>query len=191
MQACSEVQSATPATGKIVLVERGGCDFDSKVDAIALAGAAGVIVGNTANEFMVVHRTTPSSSSIPVASVPQSSFKLLLSLLASGREVMAQYKGKYNMAEFPSYESMDFSSSQGPTLDGRVKPDLVATGTVQAAQSDTGCGVSVKSGISLLRTPSCILALCSSVFFSVLVCTTTARFGCSCATSSIGYKGKG
>lgn len=147
MQACSEVQSTTPVTGKLILVERGGCDFDIKIDSAALAGAAGVIVGNTADEFMTVHRTTPSTSSIPVASVPQATFKQLLSLLASGRDVIAQYNSKYNIVEYSSLESMDFSSSQGPTLDGRVKPDLVAVGTIEAAQSHTECGVAVKSGV--------------------------------------------
>ena len=148
IQACSEVQSTTSTIGKLVLVERGGCDFAQKLDAIALTGAAGVIIGNTAEEFMVLQRSTPSDSSIPVASVPQSTFKLLLALHASGRDVMAAYKGSYNIAEYPSSESMDFSSSQGPTLDGRVKPDLVAPGTLHAAQSHSECGVSLKSGAS-------------------------------------------
>jgi minor extracellular serine protease Vpr len=148
MQACSQVQSTTPTSGKVVILERGECDFDTKLDAIALAGAAGVIVGNTADEYMVVRRKSPSSSLMPVASVPQSTFKMLLSLLSSGHQVLVQHKSQYDVTRLPSFESMDPSSSKGPTLDGRVKPDLVAAGTLQAAQSATQCGVTWKSGAS-------------------------------------------
>lgn len=157
------MQSTTPAAGKLVLVERGGCDFGQKLDAIALTGASGVIIGNTAEEFMVVQRATPSDSAIPVASVPQSTFRLLLALLASGREVMAAYKGKHNIAEYPSSESMDHSSSQGPTLDGRVKPDLVAPGSLLAAQSQSECGVSLKSGTcsAVHQPPTTPILVCS------------------------------
>lgn len=133
-----------------MLVERGGCDFDTKIDAFARIGAAGVIVGSTADEFVVVHRSKPSASLMPVASIPQSTLQLLLSFLSSGREVMVESKGEYAISEYPSFESMDVSSSRGPTLDGRVKPDLVAVGTVNAAQSGSTCGVSKKSGAAPL-----------------------------------------
>lgn len=48
LDACTALTNAAAVAGKIVLVDRGGCDFNAKAKTAETAGAAGVIIANVA-----------------------------------------------------------------------------------------------------------------------------------------------
>ena len=218
MQACGELANAAAVRGAALLVVRGNCDFGAKAAAGAAAGAAAVLVGNSENEYLTMSRDGGGDEAMPVAMLSQTDFEHLRHLVDSLLEVAAAYGGEVDLNSFPSYESMDDSSSIGlaqvccqrmqparytvwvcnradmqqrrklyplataasinvlvllarfglfttahtaanaahrmcPTyctvVQGRVKPDLVAPGTMSSAAAGSGCGYIVKSGTSM------------------------------------------
>ncbi len=88
--ACTALIAGGPYIGRIVLVDRGGCTFDTKVDFAEAAGAIGVIIANHL-------ATTP----FPPGSVTASIFSGMISLadgnaikalLSSGTVTMRMYR---------------------------------------------------------------------------------------------------
>eukprot|EP00892_Ulva_mutabilis_P005337 jgi/Ulvmu1/3175/UM015_0216.1 len=148
-EACTELTDSGAMKGALVLVQRGSCGFDEKTASAARSGARVVLVGNDKDEYVVMQSVSAAPVSLPAGLIPRSSFRYLQSLLRSGQPVAVTYAGEFDMGELDSSESMDESSSGGPTADGRIKPDLVAPGTITAAQSLTACGTSPKSGTSM------------------------------------------
>ena len=95
---------------------------------------------------------TVTDVTIPSMSVPRRIGQGLLSVLSICRAVTIAFQPSGQPAD--SFDNLAAYSSQGPTLDGRVKPDIVAPGTVTSAEAqDTGkesCGL-VTYGVSTLE----------------------------------------
>lgn len=128
MQACTQLSDPGAMDGALVLVQRGSCGFDEKANMAAQAGARAVLVGNDKDEYVLMQSTAAVLASLPVGLIPRSSFRLLQSLMRSGQPAAATYTGIFEITALDSSESMDESSSRGPTSDGRIKPDLAAPG---------------------------------------------------------------
>lgn len=128
MQACTELTDPGAIEGALVLVARGSCAFDVKVDAASRVGARAVIVGNDEGEYVVMQRPAAGQMAVPAGLIPRPAFRFLQSLLQSGQPVLVTFAGEFDIAGLDSSESMDESSSRGPTSDGRIKPDLAAPG---------------------------------------------------------------
>ena len=137
--ACGELANRAAARGALVLAVRGACDFDAKARAAEGAGAAALIVGNTADEFDVMTRGAPGSAGIPVGMAAAGAYEAVRALLVGGQRVTAAFVGAADLSNQPSFQSIDATSSLGPTTDGRIKPDLVAPGSIVSVSGGTGC----------------------------------------------------
>lgn len=153
-QACSPLSNAAVVVGAVVLMQRGTCQFVQKALAAQQAGAVGVLVGNLEGDndggyLAMSAPVTGSPVAIPSASLPGVLFRQLQGLLTAAPELSVAVDGVFDMAAQPLPDSMDPSSSFGPTSDRRIKPDLVAPGTVRSVEGGSGCGYTVKVGTSM------------------------------------------
>ena len=122
--------AALPANsfaGSIVLIERGTCDFSTKINYAEQAGAVGVILyQDTAN-------VPPSSSlgaentGIPAMMIGNADAMDLESYLGSNSNVQATMDPALHFESAFSNIVADFSS-RGPSIDYAIKPELVAVG---------------------------------------------------------------
>ena len=157
---------------RVVLVQRGGCYFSAKARHAEAAGARAIVVfdgSQTASGFFAMalpeaeERMVGTSPGISALSVPHSTGTWLLHAAMASRA--AEKKEADELGGFveatvtrvgPAPEAAglhdniaDFSSF-GPTLDGRVKPDIVAPGELIASASVGGyCEVRRVSGTSM------------------------------------------
>ena len=160
--ACSSITS--DVKDKLVLIQRGNCPFSEKIRNAQEAGAAGTIVSNNeqsgSGAFYVMGSDGDTSDiSIPSAAVPESTGRRFQSLTSSANDSNEQFVVAFtsdiSIEDLPPWESVAEFSSFGPTVDGRVKPDLVAPGqNVVSAGSDglrntNNCDVSALSGTSM------------------------------------------
>ena len=124
--------------GAIVLVSRGGCQFVQKLKNAQAKGALGIIVGNNANngyfEMDRPNDTPDSELTIPIASVPLSISLQLLEVLDVKHQTTLRVMEK-TVPENAYDNIADFSSS-GPTIDYRIKPDIVAPGRITSVWGD-------------------------------------------------------
>ena len=81
---CSSGDFVGFVAGRIALIQRGGCPFDTKVANAVSAGAAGVIIFNEGDS--VIHVATPRGSLSEVASVP-----VILVSYSVGADLYQQY----------------------------------------------------------------------------------------------------
>lgn len=151
--------------GRIALVERGDCYFIDKVQRLVDAGALGAIIYNNEESgsgfFKMASSQLGQSMPIPAAAVPMSTGRTLSEAIKMGEAVgeapwqtMAKIKFVSKSEEsLPAYESIAEYSSFGPTMDGRVKPDVVAPGeeikSATSVDSDNKCSTERISGTSM------------------------------------------
>eukprot|EP00963_Diacronema_lutheri_P004531 scaffold346_cov347-Pavlova_lutheri.AAC.14 len=160
--ACSSITSNVE--GNIVLMKRGNCPFYEKIRNAQEAGAAGTIVSNNeqsgSGAFYVMGSDGDTSNiRIPSAAVPESTGRRFQRMITnagdSNDQVVVAFTSDVGIEDLPPWESIAEFSSFGPTIDGRVKPDLVAPGqNVVSAGSDgllntNNCDVSALSGTSM------------------------------------------
>ncbi|WP_303311864.1 M36 family metallopeptidase [Hymenobacter sp. BT730] len=86
-QACTTPVSAAALSGKIVLIDRGNCDFVTKVKQAQTAGAKAVIVVNNVAGSPGVMGGTDNTITIPAIMVSQEDGALLVGQLANGVSV--------------------------------------------------------------------------------------------------------
>ena len=125
--ACSSLPAGS-AAGTVVLVLRGNCTFESKINNVAQAGGVAAIIYNspTGNPL------TTGGQSLASATLPtlflnrQDGLDLLARLSAApGLPVTLDFSHAAGFAQQPSLTSF---SSRGPSLARALKPDLVAVG---------------------------------------------------------------
>ena len=165
---------------RVLLVQRGGCYFSVKARHAEAAGARAIVVfdaAHTASGFFAMalpeaeeRMVGARSPGITALSVPHSTGAWLLKAASASRAAAAaagsagaggQGQGQgfveatvSRLGAAPAPEGLhdniaDFSSF-GPTLDGRVKPDIVAPGELIASASTYGyCEVRRVSGTSM------------------------------------------
>lgn len=110
----------------------------------AAAGAKAVLIfDNQISDYVVLKSSSGDASiTVPVMSVPRRVGQLLLGGQNTGQALTASFGETPSVAN--SFDNIADFSSQGPTTDGRVKPDVVAPGQLQSAYTDpTGntCGL--------------------------------------------------
>lgn len=152
LQACSLITSIVAMKGAVALVERGTCTFVDKAKAAQAAGAVAVLVfdDQAAAYFVAFGDAGTNSGIIPTATMPRRLGQNMMAVLSAGRAVNITF----GAATEPQYgfENLASFSSQGPVgRDKRVKPDLVAPGTVTSAdfKSSDQCGVATYGGTSM------------------------------------------
>lgn len=122
---------AESLTGSIALLERGECDFESKLANVAAAGAVGAVVFNTADSSYdksgeaLVSMIVDNPDQIPGIFVPRSKGLELKNLVATVEDLQVQLRFPFGKG---APRSLATFTSMGPSVELQIKPDLVATG---------------------------------------------------------------
>jgi len=129
-------------TGKVALIQRGGCSFTEKIQAVETAGALAAIVYNNAGEALV---SMSATAGIPAVFIVQSAGE---AIVAATPPVMG------GLVRIPMPELADTItdfSSRGPRgPDSLLKPDVAAPGyRVNSADVGSGTGGIKFSGTSM------------------------------------------
>lgn len=148
LDACSSLMNAADLVGKIVLIERGTCEFVQKAKYAEQAGAAGVIIYDNLAGAYFKPDTNGDTVSIPVGFIPRRLGQNLVAGIESGQALTVSL-GPGAPGD-TGYENQASFSSQGPVQpDRRIKPDIVAPGVVTSAKAGTSCGTSTFAGTSM------------------------------------------
>src|SRR5690606_38707665 len=127
--ACEPLVNGSAVAGTVALIERGGCEFQVKLERVEAAGAIAAVVYNTNGPPFVMNGEI-GSVDIPAVMIDATDGQRLVNALVAGDEVevrlaadiVAELRATGNeMAEF---------SSRGPALSdpGFLKPDVTAPG---------------------------------------------------------------
>ncbi|HWC65572.1 MAG TPA: S8 family serine peptidase, partial [Thermoanaerobaculia bacterium] len=152
--ACTALPGAgLPLSGQVVLVQRGICTFETKVQNAQSAGARGVVVYNKADgadggDQLLLAGT--GQTTIPAIFIGRTDGLNLKTYLDANGGNPPSAHGSFGPAPagtppavFPTtpHELASFSSL-GPTIDLQIKPDLtsVGTGSYGAVQDDSALG---------------------------------------------------
>ena len=143
--------------GRIALIERGGCDFDVKLERVELAGAVGAIVYTIRGDPIVMNGGS-GTVSIPAVMIKAADGQTLVDeLLAETVIRIALSKGTFIELSSSGNVMAEFSS-RGPSPGGLdfVKPDVTAPGvhilaghTASVANGLTGENYQYLSGTSM------------------------------------------
>ncbi len=144
-------------SGKVVLIQRGSCTFTTKVGNAATAGALGVVIYNC--DAASANCSTPGGDALLVPSVDGTTIPAIFVTRTDGLNLKTYLDanpgasaptGSFGPAPAgtpaatfaaPSHDLASFSSN-GPTLDFQIKPDLtsVGVGSYAACQDDDPLG---------------------------------------------------
>lgn len=140
---CSALTNPGELAGKIVLIDRGTCNFIVKVKNAQLAGAAAAIVANNQGGALVSMGGEDASITIPSVFISQLDGSLLRGALGEG--VVARLR-QANLAA-----TMASSSSRGPRGgDFVLKPEVTAPGvSITSARARGGAASATFSGTSM------------------------------------------
>ena len=127
--ACEPLQNVDALTGRIALIERGGCDFQVKLSRVEDAGAIGAVVYNNAGAPIVMNGDQ-NSVRIPAVMIGTADGQLLVDELAAETVIQVELtKGRF-LSLSDGGNVMGEFSSRGPSLvePDFVKPDVTAPG---------------------------------------------------------------
>ncbi len=156
IDACQPLVNDSELTGKIAFIQRGGCDFDVKVQNADDAGAIAVIVINLSGDPIVMIGQS-GSSDIPALMIGSADGNLLLDELNQDQvvEVVLDKSFFLNVADTGNVMANFSSRGPGPLLD-ILKPDVTAPGvnilagsTPDAANTVAGEFFAFLSGTSM------------------------------------------
>jgi len=154
--ACEALDNGLDISGKIALIQRGGCEFEIKITNAGNAGAIAALVYNIAGDPIVMNGTS-GSSDIPALMIGQADGNLILAEFDAGNDVTVLLDKNLFLTEPDTGNTMATFSSrgQGPILD-ILKPDVTAPGvnilagfTPDAANATTGENYAYLSGTSM------------------------------------------
>ncbi len=112
-------------SGDLALIERGTCDFSTKVFNAQAAGAVGVIVYDTSTSTPIT-AVGLFGTAIPMAIIAEPGASALQSFTDANPGSPATLE---SVAIGQDSDIMAYFSSRGPTIDGMMKPDVTAVGT--------------------------------------------------------------
>ncbi|HEY5623216.1 MAG TPA: S8 family serine peptidase [Gammaproteobacteria bacterium] len=127
--ACEDLENAEAMSGRIALIERGGCDFQVKLDRVESAGAVGAVVYNTNGDPIVMNGDTDVVN-IPAVMISAANGQRLVDELLADTVISIELT-KGTLLERSDFGNVmaDFSS-RGPYPGGPdfIKPDVTAPG---------------------------------------------------------------
>jgi uncharacterized protein (TIGR03437 family) len=128
-QACN---SLTPAslTGTFALVERGTCDFVTKVQNLEAAGAVGAIITNSdGDDSLLIPGGLNGVTSIPAALIGYDDGQTIRNFLQISPTATASLSPLLQPFDVTTGNQVTSFSSRGPAIgSGAIKPDIVAAG---------------------------------------------------------------
>ncbi len=113
-------------TGAAVLIERGGCGFETKVENADAAGAAAVVVRNTAGNDEPFLMAGLETTDIPAYMIGVADGATLVGMLAAST-VDVTLDPTFHTSDFAWNQVAPFSS-RGPSPGLNLKPDIAAPG---------------------------------------------------------------
>jgi len=126
--ACEPLTNGSDVSGKIALIQRGGCDFDTKIAHAADAGAIAAVVYNIAGDPIVMNGSS-GLSDIPALMIGQADGNLILAEIDAGNVVSVLLDKALLITESESGNRMATFSARGPgPANDILKPDLTAPG---------------------------------------------------------------
>ncbi len=112
--------------GKVVLIMRGTCTFEDKINYAAAAGAVGVVV-YSASTSVDPFTMSVGTATLPALMISYSAGTAALTALAGDPSITAILNFSESSLPVAPDRVASFSSC-GPNLDNSIKPDLVAVG---------------------------------------------------------------
>jgi len=126
--ACEPLINDTDITGRIALISRGGCNFDTKIANADAAGAVAALVYNIAGDPIVMNGSSDLSD-IPAAMIGQADGNLILSEIDAGNEVTVLLDDAQLLTKTDNGNVMATFSARGPGPSPDIlKPDVTAPG---------------------------------------------------------------
>ncbi len=130
--ACSSLGSGS-LSGAIALIQRGACDFWTKVTNAQVAGAVGVVVyredGSGSGGDLPFPPGGLAGTGIPAAMIGNTNGRALKTWLQTHSGAEGVLDPAFKTFSDPDVNTMAAFSSRGPSIDGAIKPDVVAIGT--------------------------------------------------------------
>ncbi len=114
-------------SGKIALIQRGTCTFDTKTTNAANAGAAGVIMYMADTSTLAIPVGLSDYWYGPVVMISLSSGQALKAFVDANPAALVTIDTAGQDQSLSIYNQLASYSSVGPTPDGKIKPDMVAT----------------------------------------------------------------
>ena len=156
IDACQPLVNDSEISGNIAFIQRGGCDFDVKIENADKAGAIAALVINLSGDPIVMIGQS-GSSDIPALMIGSADGNLLLDELNQDQIVDVVLDKSFFLAIADTGNVMGNFSSRGPgPLQDVLKPDITAPGinilagnTPDAANTQSGEFFAFKSGTSM------------------------------------------
>ena len=132
-------------SGKIALIDRGGCAVSLKIDRAAKAGATGVLIGLVAGGDAVRFSFGGGDKFVPSLAIQQVLSNSIKTQLAAGTVNVSISPA----AGISLVGSMADTSSRGPAFSTQhIKPEIGAPGASRSAEVGTGTGETAFGGTS-------------------------------------------
>ena len=126
--ACEPLANTTDISGKIALIQRGGCTFEAKIINAEDAGAKAAVVYNIAGDPIVMNGPFENVD-IPAVMIGQADGDLILDELDAGSVVAARLETGLLLTENEDGNVMATFSARGPgPVPDILKPDVAAPG---------------------------------------------------------------
>ena len=126
--ACQALVNDAEVDGNVVLIARGGCDFDVKVANAEDAGAVAALIYNFSDDPIVM-QGDPSLSDIPALMIGQGDANLIIAELDADNVVEVVLDKGFFLAETQDGNQVARFSSRGPgPVPNILKPDVTAPG---------------------------------------------------------------
>jgi subtilisin family serine protease len=146
--ACEDFADDVDFTGKVVLIDRGGCGFSDKVLRAQAKGAEFVIIVNSADAGVINMGPSAGAEAVTIRSImlTKADGQAIKDSLAAGTEFALNVEtGTLNIAG----NAVAGFSSRGPSMDGLLKPEITAPGSaIMVADTGTQTGLAPASGTS-------------------------------------------
>jgi subtilisin family serine protease len=126
--ACESIVNSSEMSGKIAFIQRGGCEFDVKIQNADEAGAIAAVIFNIAGDPIVMTGST-GLSDIPALMIGQADGNLLLDELNESNLVEVVLDKGLLLSQTDEGNIMGSFSARGPGPIGDIlKPDVTAPG---------------------------------------------------------------
>ncbi len=155
---CEALTNNQEMDGNIALIERGGCEFTTKISNAEAAGAVAVVVYNIAGDPIVMTRMSLNTTvGIPAVMIGQADGNLIVAELDAGETVDIELNKSLFLTVDDTGNKLGSFSSRGPApIFDVLKPDLTAPGinilagfTPDTANSNSGESFGFLTGTSM------------------------------------------